>query len=321
MSIIKHSNVQYSGNIPLFIGDRRYGQDIVRDWWSTISHIGSALEGICGAANFSFKGGQVSQGSTVNFINITELFAIINTSVEFPGSFATIPPDKISQNISIPVNLEAQTDFSLSGATLDGSTTNYVKASYGFTGGNTRERAKATGTYSYEGQPTAVITVDSIFPLSTELQLATLVGNGTDTLTITNSNDADDFHQRISDVETNVNQGVKTTDRPEFAYGLNTSNLPDQNQNVIFNAIAPTIPNTNDVCLLSGTATIPPQGAAFLSYATRINASTIRLRVMTLQFDTNGIAGTSITDLDYTNTASTHPFVGRITFSVGPRLV
>ena len=31
--IIKHNNWKYDGTLPFFIGDRRYGQDMVRDFF------------------------------------------------------------------------------------------------------------------------------------------------------------------------------------------------------------------------------------------------------------------------------------------------
>lgn len=183
--ISKHNNWKYDALIPFFVGDRRYGQDMIRDFYSTISHIGAVIEGQAGAATSRLRGGHISQGSSFSEIDITELFAIINSSVEIPDSFASIPPTKTTADITIPTYLAAQTDISLSGATLDGAATNYVKASYVVVDGNTRQRVKKAGTYSYEVQPSILITVNTTAPTVYELELATLVGDGSSFLTIT----------------------------------------------------------------------------------------------------------------------------------------
>ena len=186
MNILKHQNFQYETTLPYFVGDRRYGQDMVRDFYSALSHIGSSIAGIAGSNSFVMKGGVVSQGSSFTEIDIEELSAIINSQVEIPDSFSTIPPSKVTADLVIPVYLAAQVDLSISGANLDGATTNYVKAAYSETDGNTRDRAKKAGNYAYEVQPTVVISVDDTAPTAYELQLATLVGDGSSFLTITN---------------------------------------------------------------------------------------------------------------------------------------
>lgn len=184
--ILKQSNLQYDSNIPYFVGDRRYGQDIVRDQQSLLSRMGSAIRGMTGQDNFLLSGGIITQGSTFSLINIEELYAILKTSVEVPDDFSTLPPTKKSEDIIMPTYLAAQSDFSLSTATLDGVTTNYVKIAYQEIDGQTRQKAKKTGTYVYEVQPSILITIDDIAPTSYEVAIATLVGNGSSTLVITN---------------------------------------------------------------------------------------------------------------------------------------
>lgn len=182
--ISKHTNYKYDSTIPYFTGDRRYGQDMVRDFYSILSHIGEGLRGVTGQDNYLLKGGVVTEGSTKALVNISELTGTVLSTVEIPDSFASIPPTKTTKDIIIPIYLGGQTDVSLSGATLDGTTINYVKASYTVTDGNTRARAKKAGTYAYEVQPSVTITITSVAPTAYELELATLVGNGTSTLVI-----------------------------------------------------------------------------------------------------------------------------------------
>lgn len=207
--ISKHHNWKYDGILPFFIGDRRYGQDMVRDFYSTISHIGSSIQGIVGLETFLLKGGIVTKGTLFTDIDITELFAIIKTSVEIPDSFASIPPSKTTADISIPSYLVAQTDINLGSATLNGAATNYVKASYSVIDGNTRSRAKKVGSYSYEVQPTVIITVDTTAPTQFELQLATLVGDGSSFLTITDTLYTTDYEDNIASNLNLINSSFK----------------------------------------------------------------------------------------------------------------
>lgn len=185
--IIKHHNFGYNSGLPLYVGDRYFGQDRARDFWSVLSHIGVTWEGFLGNKSFLFKG-EVIQGSSVNLINISELFGIVNTQVDIVDSFTAIPFPTTTEDLSLPVFSAAQADVSLSGATLDGTSTNYVKVSYSETTLNSRARAKAAGSYDSEAQPTLTVTVNTTAPTTYELQIATLVGDGSTFLNITDIN-------------------------------------------------------------------------------------------------------------------------------------
>ena len=186
--ILKHTNFAYRTDeplLPFIIGDRRYGQDIVRDFYSTLSHIGSSFHGLTGASSYLLSGGAVTANVPSNAVDVAELWAIINSQVEVNQDFSTTPPPKQTVSLSVPVYSAAQTAISISGATLDGSTVNYVKASYSTSTVNTRDRVKRTGTYAFEVQPGITITVDSTAPTSFELSLATFVGTTVSDIVIT----------------------------------------------------------------------------------------------------------------------------------------
>jgi hypothetical protein len=72
-----------------------------------------------------------------------------------------------------------QADFNISGtATLNGTTWNYVKVRYSEADGNTRARAKKSGSYVYEKIPSFSIVVDSVAPTDYDLNLGRVRGDG-----------------------------------------------------------------------------------------------------------------------------------------------
>ena len=75
--ILKHLNPQFDGLVPYVVGDRYYGQDMMRDFYSQISHVTSAIEGLVGYDTYLLSGGIVTEGSTKALIDISKLFAII----------------------------------------------------------------------------------------------------------------------------------------------------------------------------------------------------------------------------------------------------
>jgi len=303
--ILKHSNLKYDALLPLFLGDRRYGQDIIRDFWSQLSSIGTMMQGICGEETFLFKGGQVSQGTSVNRIDITEMFAIIKTSVEIVTDWTTVPPPKMNADVSIPLNLAAQTDTSLATATLDGSTVNYVKAEYNFIDGATRQRVKRSGSYSFEGTPSVSITVDSTAPTEYQLQLATLTGNGTDTLTITNSFTGEDIVERIEVAETRIS---------DLSDGiLDVAAQPTGAQ--IYAAIAPSIPTVGDRCTLTG-AFGDTNFYRIVSFAER--TGTTQITIFSVEFGVGGSISRESFPVNSTDGVLTG--VARAAIAVGHRL-
>lgn len=223
----KHTNFKYDSSIPYFVGDRRYGQDIIRDWWSTLSYIGSVMQGLCDNDSFLFSGGDLSEGSSG--VDIGEIFGIVLTQVEIPDDFSSLPPDVTTEDISIPFYSAALSNVSLSSATLDGATTNYIKVAYDFTDGNTRSRAKKSGSYAYEGQPTISVTIDSTAPTDYELSIGTVVGTSTSSYTLTEVGYRSDFNSRIATNTSNISSN-------DSDIATNASNISDNASDISTNA-------------------------------------------------------------------------------------
>ena len=197
--IEKHTNLKYDGSLPFATGDRHYGQDLIRDFYSSISHAGGAIEGLVGSKSFVLNGGLVTRAGAAT-VDISAMVAIIRAQVTVPNTYSTLPPDTRNADITVPVQTAAMSGVSIAGATLDGSTVNYVKATYAQTDGNTRARVKASGTYSYEVQPGVTITVNSTAPTTYELEIARFFGTSSG-LVITQSNR---FDKTLGDVTSKV---------------------------------------------------------------------------------------------------------------------
>jgi len=187
MSLDKHLNLLYSGTTPLSLGDRYYAQDLIRDLLYGWDNTGQTAKRLLGTFPALLAGGIVSKGADWTHIDITECWGVCNYSVEHPNTFAALPPSKTSSDIARLVHATAQTALNLAGlatpATLDGST-NYVKLRYSETNGNTRTRARAAGSYSYEVVPSYTFYCNTTAPNDYDVVLATLVGDGASYMTI-----------------------------------------------------------------------------------------------------------------------------------------
>lgn len=185
-----HFNHNYSGgigSIPLSIGDRYYNQDIVRDFWYVMNESGRLMKALFGETNTKISGGFIKKGSTFSLIDISICLGVVQFSVEVPLSFASLPPTSLIDPLDgILVESTAQTDFSLASATLDGATVNYVKLKYTEVDGLTRTKAKKAGSYVYEVSPGFTIFINTDPPSTEDIQLGTVVGDGSTFLTIVN---------------------------------------------------------------------------------------------------------------------------------------
>ena len=150
MAINSH-NKTYSGGFPVAVGDRDYAQDIFRDFWYLLEKAGLAIDDLLDSMPFLVSGGYVTKGTNWDDVDITAAIGYHEYDVTNPNSFASIPPTTKTDTLRAQrVESTAQTDFDISGATLDGSTTNYLKLEYSTTNGNSRNRAKKAGSYNYE---------------------------------------------------------------------------------------------------------------------------------------------------------------------------
>lgn len=176
MSILKHLNRKYSGTTPVALGDRYYTQDLIRDFRHAQDIVGQLASDLMITIPRHILGGAVTKGAG-DTLNITAGRGWVQHSVEIPDTFSAFPPSKVSADISgVPVWWTQQTNLAIASATLNGSATNYVKVRYNELDGNTRVRAKSSGTYSYETVPSFTFVVNTVAPTVYDLCLASLVG-------------------------------------------------------------------------------------------------------------------------------------------------
>jgi hypothetical protein len=140
-----------------------------------------------GVTTALLSGGLVTEGSSKALINITAAKGLCNFDVTVTDDDEAwaVPAVSKTDQIIQTARSTAQTDFSLSTATLDGSTPNYVKLRYKEITAQTRTRTNAAGTYAYSVEESFEIVVNATAPTVYDVVLATLVGNGSSTLTIT----------------------------------------------------------------------------------------------------------------------------------------
>lgn len=185
MGILKHLNWKWLTTVPYALGDRYYTQDLVRDFRFLQDVVGNLAYDTFGQTiPRKISGGVVTKGAG-DTLNITLGRGWVAHSVEIPDTFASLPPSKMSADVTgVPVAWGAQTNLALASATLNGVAVNYVKVRYLESDGNTRVRAKTTGTYSYESVPSYQFVVDTVAPTIYDLVLTTFVGTAGGAFTI-----------------------------------------------------------------------------------------------------------------------------------------
>jgi hypothetical protein len=174
MSLDKHFNLLYDGTTPYNLGDRYYSQDLIRDLLYGFDVSGQLAKRILGNFPAILSGGVVTAGAGSFCLDITEAWGICNFLVYYPDTFASLPPSKTSGDIARMVHAVLQNELDVSStATCDGVTVNYVKLQYAETAGNTRSRARSSGTYSYEVVPSYAYVVNSTTGTDYDVVLAT----------------------------------------------------------------------------------------------------------------------------------------------------
>jgi hypothetical protein len=186
-AMVNKHNPGYSGGFPVAVGDRYYSQDIFRDFYYLLEKSGLAIEDLISSIPFLVSGGYCVKGTNWDDMDITAAVGYHEFDVTSPDSFASIPPTTKTDTLRAQrVESTAQTDFDISGATLDGATVNYLKLEFVTTSGNSRTRAKKAGSYNYELVDSFLFTADSTPGTSKQVTIATFVGDGSSSLTITN---------------------------------------------------------------------------------------------------------------------------------------
>lgn len=180
--IAKHFNQEYDAGdgFPKNIGDRYYSQDMARDWYYMMDRIGLLAKDLIGERPLIVSGGVVSKGGSVNEINITPCIGYVEFEVDVPDSYAALPPTDTQEDVDmIRVVSTQQTNLDISAtATLDGSTTNYVKLNYAEVDGASRARAKKAGSYAYDQAPGYDIVVDDTAPTDKDIVLLAFTWDG-----------------------------------------------------------------------------------------------------------------------------------------------
>lgn len=188
MGILKHLNWKYNSSLPYALGDRYYSQDLIRDFRYIQDVVGNLAYDVFGQViPRKISGGVVTKGSG-DTLNITAGRGWAAFNVTIPDTFSSLPPSTTTADITaVPVVWTQQTNMALAGATLNGSAVNYVKVRYTETNGNTRTRAKALGTYSYETTDSFTFIVDTVAPTVYDLVLTTFTGTAGGEFTIADS--------------------------------------------------------------------------------------------------------------------------------------
>jgi len=221
MTISKFHNQQYSGNVPLRVGDRYFSQDRILDFRYLQDRMGIIYEDVIGQLPILLSGGVVTQGAGLS-LDITAGYGYAKHSVEIPNSFASTPPTKSSADIEgLRITWGTQNDINAASSNCsvytvvdDGATVQYVKMRFLETDGNTRTRAKAAGSYAYEVEPDFDLQVDDVAPTDYDILLATFTSAG-GVYTITASTTHVLNYPTIEDIndwiESNVNEVTNTS--------------------------------------------------------------------------------------------------------------
>lgn len=185
---LRHHNFTLDGSdIPLFAGDRWYGQDILRDFYNNKEYSANILEDLL--ANYSDNmvvyGVNPSQGAghtlswTVGRIKTTH-------TLKTPTNWASLPPGMTSHTIPYVLDLPAASNQAITSAVTDGATINYAKISFLESATSSRTRAKKAGSYNSEVSESYTFTCDDSAPASNETTIATFITDGT-TITFLNT--------------------------------------------------------------------------------------------------------------------------------------
>ncbi len=213
--VVRHHNADFdnsSPKIPESLNDRFWGQDWQRNFWYLLEQTGLAVRDLVdfgSATSLLYLGGSIIKGTNWDDINIPISIGYAEFDVIVQDETQAWQVPALSKTVTMKgmrIKTPAINDFDVSGATLDGSTTNYLKMAYVESDGRTRQKSNDSATWTFEKEPSVIITADAIPATDKEVLLATFVGDGTSSLVITEANTAN-----LDSINTSV--------------ALNTSNL------------------------------------------------------------------------------------------------
>ena len=199
--INKRKNLNYSGGIPESLGDRYYSQDFTRDYNFFLDRIGLLIADLK-RVPVIISGGAVSQG-VGDTLNISSCIAYVKYEVTIPDTFAALPPSTTTGDIEgMRTVADTQVNLAIADATLDNTSWNYVKLLYKDIALHSRSRAKKTGSYDYELQPSYEYVIDTVVPTDYTAVLCKFKGTSGGTFTF-------DFSERTtSGVDTGMKNGL-----------------------------------------------------------------------------------------------------------------
>jgi hypothetical protein len=256
-----------SPDVPEGVGDVYRMQDMVRDQHFLEDKAAQAALDAMGRnqSKIILFGGFVEQG-TGDTVTISALRAYVAPSVKVPNSYSSNPPTVTTENVLKRLVFAGVTNQTITSATLNGATTNYVKLAWADAGtGATRSRLKASGTWTYEEVEGYTLTVDSTAPTANEIQLATLVGSTGGTFTIM-QNELDRFSPtspQAATVAQGKAVGIGLDDEIEVAQIEEIDDLADA-------AGSPNGYASVDVCWISATRFVVSRDVTGQDYSIRI---------------------------------------------------
>lgn len=178
---LRHHNFTLDGSdIPLFAGDRWYGQDILRDFYNNKEYSSNILEDLLQnySDNMVIYGITPSQGAGHTLSWTAGRIKGVHT-LKTPTNWAALPPSMTSHTIPYIFDLPAAADQAITSAVTDGVTVNYAKVEFTESGTSSRTRAKKAGTYNSEVSESYTFTCDDTAPTSDEVAISTFLTDGT----------------------------------------------------------------------------------------------------------------------------------------------
>lgn len=237
MSIDKHSRDYNTDTppVPEALGDVYRPHDLFRDLeYVNLKASQVVLDLLGRTGNTIAYGLYVTQGSG-DTIDVSAGVAYVNVTVSVPDSYATNPPTVRTETAVRRTEVTAQTNLSTANAVLDGLTTNYVKVAYAETDVASRQRIKAAGTYVYEKEDSFTVTIDTIGPTTSEVEIATFTGNPGGVFNIVQTTQGSPATGFLGDIIPRVGEAVgPSVHHPRFCLTnfdlpvtLSASNWPD----------------------------------------------------------------------------------------------
>lgn len=168
-------------------GDRYWAQDLARDHrYLQGLPARCLLDMFASVSSVLLSGGVVTEGSDKGKVNIAAAVGLVRFAVDVASdSVWAVPAAVASQDIVVAARLTAQTDAVL-GGTLNNVATNYVKLRFAeANNAAARARKYEGGSFYYAKTDSFTVVADAVAPTAYDVLLATYVGDGTTTLTIT----------------------------------------------------------------------------------------------------------------------------------------